>query len=740
MRGLPFNYQRKGAVLLVESQVEKESGLLWSGGAHKRKKGDIPEPRSVLDQRSPSPPTSTSTLSSSLGGGAPRYTDTAGVAAVSDNPAVKWPNSDSNISSAVAPAAGEEGGRKEEWISELHPAHSSLEMDWETMLSESATSPGQEQTFLRWIMGDRDDPSKQQQQHHLMLSSQADFDAGSHGLSFGLIDPGFGFEPSAGFTGDPPVSTLASGISVVSLASSEVPSHIRSNRNQHAPQHDTSPPPSLPPAIFFQEPTEEKLQLFGPNLLVNQYQQTPAPPNPAFFIPLPSFIPSPELQRTSNLLPIPHPSTGSELFLRLKHAPTQPQPSQSINFPQLPCPPQHRPNTMKPKPLPAGDEAMAMQHQHQQAILDQLFKAAELIQASNFVGAQGILARLNHQLPSPVGKPLLRSAFYFKDALQLLVNSANPQAATSSPFPHQRTPFASPLSTPLDVVLKFSAYKAFSEVSPILQFTNFTATQALLEELGAADCIHIIDFDIGVGGQWSSFMQELAHRRSSAIPLLKLTAFVPPYAFHPLELHLTRENLSHFAADLNIPFEVNIASIDSFDPAEILVLSAGSNEAIAVNLPVGSWQGPSFPALLRLVKQLLPKIIISIDQGCDRGDLLFSHYFLHALQSSIVLLDSIDAAGTDQDMANKIERFVLQPRIENCVVGCHRASEKMLPWRTLFASAGFVPVQFSNFTETQAECLLKRVQVRGFHVEKRQSSLYLYWQRGELASVAAWRY
>lgn len=718
MRGLPFSYQRKGTVLLVESQVEKEGGVVWSG--QKRKKGDISEPRSVLDQRSPSPPTSTSTLSSSLG-----------VAAVSDNPAIKWPNSAPTIiSAAVAPVAGEEGGRKDEWVSELHPA---LEMDWETMLSESATSPGQEQTFLRWIMGDKDEPSKQQQ--HLMLSSQtsmADFDAGSHGLCFGLIDPGFGFEPNAGFSGYPPVSTPAS---------SEAPSQIRGNRFQlTAPPHDAAaadkspifstslPASSLPPAMFFQEPTEEKLHLFG----LNQYQQTPAPPNPAFFIPLPSFVPSPELQRASN-------SAGSELFLRLNHAPTQAQPIQSINFPQPPYhPPQHR--SMKPKPVSVGDEAMAMQHQQQQALLDQLFKAAELIQASNFVGAQGILARLNHQLPSPVGKPLLRSAFYFKDALQLLVNSVNPQAATSSPFPHHRTPFTSPLSTPLDVVLKFSAYKAFSEVSPILQFTNFTATQALLEELGAADCIHIIDFDIGVGGQWSSFMQELAHRRSSSIPLLKITAFVPPYAFHPLELHLTRENLSHFAADLNIPFEINIASIDSFDPAEILVLSAGSNEAIAVNLPVGSWQGPSFPSLLRLVKQLLPKIIISVDQGCDRGDLLFSHYFLHSLQSSIILLDSIDAAGTDQDMASKIERFVLQPRIENCVVGCHRATEKMLPWRTLFASAGFVPVQFSNFTETQAECLLKRVQVRGFHVEKRQSSLYLYWQRGELASVAAWRY
>jgi len=91
MRGLPFNYQRKGTVLVLESQargtgVEEKTGVFWSSSVQNRKKGVILEPRSVLDQRSPSPPTSTSTLSSPLGGGTARFTDTAGVAAVSGKP------------------------------------------------------------------------------------------------------------------------------------------------------------------------------------------------------------------------------------------------------------------------------------------------------------------------------------------------------------------------------------------------------------------------------------------------------------------------------------------------------------------------------------------------------------------------------------------------------------------------------------------------------------------------------
>ncbi|XP_020247818.1 scarecrow-like protein 6, partial [Asparagus officinalis] len=365
------------------------------------------------------------------------------------------------------------------------------------------------------------------------------------------------------------------------------------------------------------------------------------------------------------------------------------------------------------------------QHHHHQTIVDHLLKASEFIDAGDPFSAREILARLNQLLPlSPLGlKPLLRSAFIFKDVLNVLLTSNQPSVP----------------ATPADVVLKLGSYKAFSEVSPLIHFANFTCTQTLLEEVGAFDRIHIVDFDIGVGGHWSSFIQELAHRRPNAVPFLKITAFVSVAAFHPLELHLTRENLSHFAAELNVPFEFSLIAVESFNPNELLAVST-PNEAIAVNLPFGSHYPQPFPALIKLVKQLNPKVVVSVDQGCDRGDdLPFAHHLLHAFQACTVLLDSIDAAGTNADVANKIERFIVQPRAEWAALGRHRAAGVTGPWRAMFGSAGFVPWQFSNFTETQADCLLKRVQVRGFHVEKRQGSLFLYWQRGELGSVSSWK-
>uniref|UniRef100_A0ACD5TSJ6 Uncharacterized protein n=1 Tax=Avena sativa TaxID=4498 RepID=A0ACD5TSJ6_AVESA len=376
---------------------------------------------------------------------------------------------------------------------------------------------------------------------------------------------------------------------------------------------------------------------------------------------------------------------------------------------------------LKPKAEAPGDDAAAA------AAVDQLAEAAKLAEAGDAFAAREILARLNHRLPAApaAGTPLLRSAFYFKEALRVALDATGAAASSAA-------------STPVDVLIKLGAYKAFSEVSPVLQFAHFTCVQAVLDELGSAGCIHVLDFDIGVGEQWASLMQELAQRRPGAA--LKVTALVLPSSHHPLELQLIHENLSNFATELGVPFQFAVFNLDAVDPTELLAIAGG--DAIAVHLPVGSVHSAAVPSVLHLVRRLGAKLVISVDRNCDRGELPFAAHLFQAFQSCVFLLESLDAVGTDSDVASKIERFLIQPKIESCVVRRHRATtagDKLLPWRTMFASAGFVPVQISTFAEAQADSLLKKVPVRGFRVEKRAGSLVLHWQRAELVSVSAWR-
>ncbi|KAK2993305.1 hypothetical protein RJ640_006793 [Escallonia rubra] len=739
---LPLDFEVKGVLsnLLVQQHKWNKQGCFV---------GCTAEPTSVLDSlRSPSPPTSTSTLSSSFGGGGGGSVspDAAGLAAVSGNPSQKWPpvhqettssnagaESSLEILRPLPPPSLEIGGS-----GSGNPEKCGLGMDdWESVLSDSvAASPGQEQSILRWIMGDVEDPYMGLGLNKVLqigsgTTTAPDFEFNG---GFGVVDQGFDLDPvSSGGTMNP--SFLPSGFphkfNHEKLGLSPNPPNFKlANPHNQTPMFSPLSSNNLPPiSLPNQAPFDDvKPHIFNPHLLINQYQAHQAQ-NPAFFLDQQHLMVPPQAKR--------HNPGNLEGGCPVQKGPFLDS-GQQQSFQGLPhqlqlLPPymQPRPAAMAAKPKIVGDESGMQQ---QQGIIDQLYKAADLVQSGNLILAQGILARLNHQL-FPIGKPFHRAAYYFKEALQQLLlhtgNDMNPPSIASSLH-----------SSPFSLVFKIGAYKSFSEISPLIQFANFTCNQALLEVLDSFDRIHIIDFDIGYGGQWASLMQELALRGGGA-PSLKITAFASPSTHDQLELGLTRENLNHFAGELNMAFEFEILNLDALNSASwSLPIHVSENEATAVNLPVGSFSGyqVSLPLVLRFIKQLSPKIVVSMDRGWDRTDLPFPNHVIHALQSYSNLLESLDAVNVNLDALQKIERFLLQPGIEKIVMDRHRSPDKTQHWRTLFLSSGFSPLTFSNFTESQAECVVKRTPVRGFHVEKRQSSLVLCWQRRELVSASAWRW
>ncbi|XP_071718241.1 scarecrow-like protein 6 [Rutidosis leptorrhynchoides] len=666
---LPFEFEGKGVVLLENLNQQQESEFVvpyanplvhFQDFVNKKRRHIISkEPTSVLDNitTSPSPPASTSTLSSSHGG--------ADIAAGVATPAhsSKWPPPESQESSLDL-------HHFQQQISAGNDKCAGMD-DWENGDS------GQNQAMLRWIMGDVEDPSIGLNKM-LHVTSGAALSGGAPAEyefngGFGVVDQGF--------------ISLDSGNPIGNL-SSPAPALPMYHQDQiFSSLSDTQMLPFDIKPNLFNPPFEHQLLMPAQRKMYN-------PGNIEY---------NPLLHKSPFLDP------GSNPLQLLQKSPSMKKVTQPPINPH---------------------------QQHQQQIIDQLFKAADLIQSGNGsnpdpILAQGILARLNHQL-SPIGKPFERAAFYFKEALNLLShsilnNNVNPQISTNG--------------SPFSLIFKIGAYKSFSETSPFIQFANFTCNQALLESLDGFDHIHIIDFDIGYGGQWASLMQELA-LRNNGVSSLKITAFASPSTHDQFELGLTRENLIHFANEINVGFDFEIVNIDVLASSSwSLPFNLSDNEAIAVNLPIHVFSNhqTQIPNVLRFVKSLSPKIVVSVDRGCDRTDLPFSNHLIHALQSYSNLLESLTAVNMNLDSLQKIERFLIQPAIEKIVLGRSMYPEKTQHWRNLFLSAGFSPLLFSNFTESQAECLVKRTPVREFHVEKRQSLLVLCWQRRELVSCSAWR-
>ncbi|KAK9129936.1 hypothetical protein Sjap_010423 [Stephania japonica] len=373
-------------------------------------------------------------------------------------------------------------------------------------------------------------------------------------------------------------------------------------------------------------------------------------------------------------------------------------------------------------------------------VFDRLIRAAEAVESNDLHLAQVILARLNQnqnqsQQQQQAEKPLLRSALLFKEALQSLLLSGSTISSSSS-------------SSSTDTIEKIRAYKSFSEVSPITMFANFTANQALLETLDSATSLHIIDFDIGLGGHWSSFIQELATKSTS--PNLRITAVVSESS--SLEANLVRDNLRQFAHHLGIPFHIDFLFFrsSSFDLLHLFnSLRILNSDILAVNLSPSIFRHLPAPAdFLRFLRRLSPRITLFVDSdgwrdassssGAAGGPHSFRRNFVNGVQFYSLLLDSLDAVSNGNiELVRRIERFLIQPRV--CAALSALAGGCVLPWREMFSAAGMSPVPFSHFTEAQAEWLVRRTQLRNFHVATRQGEMLLCWHGSLLLSTSVWR-
>ncbi|KAE9610780.1 putative transcription factor GRAS family [Lupinus albus] len=594
---------------------------------------------------------------------------------------------------------------------------------------------GQDQSIMRLIMGDVEDPSvglSKLLQSSGCGSQNVDFTGG-----FGVVDQGVnmvsnvdpsiqGNYPGFSFFGNLEGHNAKTGCSV------SVAEPILSGSGNNPLMVSSSP------GVFSSQQqqvfgvVDEKPQVINPQLVMHQ-NQVQLSENPSFFVPL--TYPQMQGQQVFHMQQakcplsdtvghnyqaprLPFTDSGQELFAARRQQT------------QLPLFPHHlqqqqslvMPSAKQQKVNPTGDDAS---NQLQQSIFDQLYKTAELIEAGNPVLAQGILARLNHQL-SPIGKPFQRAAFYMMEALQSMLHS---NVHNSMAF------------SPISFIFKIGAYKSFSEISPVLQFANFTCNQALIEAVEGFDRIHIIDFDIGFGVQWPSFMQELA-LRNSGTSSFKVTAVVSPSTCNEIEFNFTRESLIQYAKGVNLSFELNVLSIGSLEsPSCPLAGQFFDNEAIAVNMPISCFTNCSslFPSALHFVKQLRPKVVVTLDRNCDQIDVSLPTNVVHVLQCYSALLESLDAVNVNLDVLQKIERHFIQPAIKKIILGRHHSQEKLPPWKNLFLQSGFSPFTFSNFTEAQAECLVQRAPVRGFQVERNHSSLVICWHCKELISVSTWR-
>jgi len=364
--------------------------------------------------------------------------------------------------------------------------------------------------------------------------------------------------------------------------------------------------------------------------------------------------------------------------------------------------------------------------------IEDLIRVVDCVESDELQLAQVVLSRLNQRLRSPAGRPLQRAAFYFKEALGSLLTGSN------------RNPIR--LSSWSEIVQRIRAIKEYSGISPIPLFSHFTANQAILDSLSSQSSspfVHVVDFEIGFGGQYASLMREITEKSVSG-GFLRVTAVVAEEC--AVETRLVKENLTQFAAEMKIRFQIEFVLMKTFEMLSFKAIRFVEGERTVVLISPAIFRRLSgITDFVNNLRRVSPKVVVFVDsEGWTEiaGSGSFRREFVSALEFYTMVLESLDAAAPPGDLVKKIvETFVLRPKISAAVeTAADRRHTGEMTWREAFCAAGMRPIQLSQFADFQAECLLEKAQVRGFHVAKRQGELVLCWHGRALVATSAWRF
>ena len=380
---------------------------------------------------------------------------------------------------------------------------------------------------------------------------------------------------------------------------------------------------------------------------------------------------------------------------------------------------------LPPLPVPTPFISPSLDSASFDSSLILLIRAAQAVEANDVATARAILAQLSQPISSAAasgGRPVQRAALYFLEALQSLLK-------------HEPYGLAETLQSPSEMVQQITAHRAFSELCPVFHFTCFTANQAILETLDRSRSVHLIDFDVGLGAQWSSFLHEIA---AAPPPSIRITAIVrEEYS----ATKLSAENLRDFAKNLGLEFTIEFVRAGSLGELRLL-----PGDSVAVSLTPSSFRlfgntKETARQLLRFISNVSPRVTVFADTESSSHS-SFRRCFVTGLENSSALLESLDSAAAsvaiEDEQMRRIEQFVVKPKIFESLYTSWSFSGAT-SWRDLFLAAAMKPIPFSSFAESQAELLTASFPSRGFQVERRDWSMVLGWRGKDLACASAWR-
>lgn len=370
-----------------------------------------------------------------------------------------------------------------------------------------------------------------------------------------------------------------------------------------------------------------------------------------------------------------------------------------------------------------------------------LLAAAEKVSNEQYNRANALLRQCNMST-SKYGNAIQRVMYYFSDALQERINRQTVKLTSKG---QQKLETMAPEDIIKAVITSHPMQLVANNTLPFSQVLQFTAVQALLDNLMSSKRIHIIDLSIRYGQQWTVFLQGLATRHTCPVESLKISAVGGEEEL----ITMTGKCLSSFAEGLNLPFKLNPVMVPDVNDLreDMFELEEGETIAIYTSLVMGNLIGKpeSLENLMRVLQKLNPCLMAVIDIEANHNSQSFISRFTESLFFYSAYFDCFDSLMERNDESRLMMEQIVAQGLKNTI--STEGRERVVRyvgvnmWRAYFRRYGLREVDLSERSRYQAQLLVEQfVKDNSCTLEMNCKAMIVKWKGTPLHFISAWKF
>ncbi|XP_078150994.1 scarecrow-like protein 9 [Carex rostrata] len=403
------------------------------------------------------------------------------------------------------------------------------------------------------------------------------------------------------------------------------------------------------------------------------------------------------------------------------------------------CPREEISGLIEIKELEANSYREYRQNQHDHINLRaSLISCAKAIHMNDNKFACELIKQIRKEA-SPIGDGIQRLACILVDGLEARL--AGTESATYRQY------FTRQVST--NDYMK--AYYMCSRVVPVMRVSYHFANESILNAIGNASKIHVVDFGITHGFQWPSLIQSLAKRKDGP-PKLRITGIdLPQPGFHPAErINETGRRLEDYALSFGVPFEYQ-GMASQWEDICIDDLNINDDEVLIVNTIYSFGSARDEPLLgrntlsnklLDLIQGTKPKLFV---QGILNFS--FSPFFITRFRQVLLqfsrYFDIHDALFPgDYKHMQLIEREIYGPSIIN-LIACEGSDlvrpENYKHWHMRNLQTGFQPFLVDPRVIKECREMFRTGYNDACFVEEDCNWFFWGWKGNIIRAISLWK-